>query len=458
MSSPTVWLHQFGGASVPPIRNVVELLANEELTADVTPRERRSGPAVVLFDEVSQALYDFVHELSRGGFERVLALAARDAVLVRDWSWRLLQAGASDAFAWDAVPNPASMIAACVKRWIAVDEIVDSPLVRETLVGRSPSLLAVLREVVEVARWTQSSILITGESGTGKELVARLIHSLSPHSPDGKLVVLDCATVVAELSGSEFFGHERGAFTGAIAARDGAFALADGGTLFLEEVGELPLRLQAELLRVTQERTYKRVGGNTWKHTSFRLVCATNRSLREQVARGLFRADFYHRLASWTCRLPSLQERRNDIPALVDHFLRQIVEDRELPAIHPAVRQYLLARDYPGNVRELQQLATRIARRYVGSGLITVGMIPEEDRSARRVVEEGSPNLPFVSAVRCALAQGNGLDEIRNAAVETAYSIVLEDEGNNTSRTARRLKITKRAVQMHLKNGRDATD
>jgi transcriptional regulator with GAF, ATPase, and Fis domain len=137
-------------------------------------------------------------------------------------------------------------------------------------------------------------VLITGESGTGKELIARLIHALDSRVDKGDFVILDCTTVVPTLSGSEFFGHEKGAFTGAIAQRDGAFAMADGGTLFLDEIGELPLVLQAELLRVIEEGMYKRVGSNTWRKTSFRLLCATNRDLLQEESRGNFRKDLYY--------------------------------------------------------------------------------------------------------------------------------------------------------------------
>ncbi len=133
--------------------------------------------------------------------------------------------------------------------------------------------------MVEIARFTDAAVLITGESGTGKERMAQLIHELDPRPKKGRLVVLDCSTVVPSLSGSEFFGHEKGAFTGASAPRSGAFELADGGTLFLDEVGELAVPLQAELLRVIQEGTFKRVGSNTWRRSAFRLVCATNRDL-----------------------------------------------------------------------------------------------------------------------------------------------------------------------------------
>src|SRR5262249_114270 len=152
--------------------------------------------------------------------------------------------------------NPAAAIAARFQRWQGVEDIVNSELVKGSLVGRSRAWVSMLRQVVEVARYTDASVLISGESGTGKELIARLIHTLDSRPDNRDLIVLDCTTVVPELSGSEFFGHERGAFTHAVASRDGAFGLADRGSLFLDEVGDLPLNLQAELLRIVQERTY----------------------------------------------------------------------------------------------------------------------------------------------------------------------------------------------------------
>ena len=152
-------------------------------------------------------------------------------------------------------------------------------------------------------------MLSLGETGTGKELAARLIHTLDRRPRKGDLVVLDCATVVPQLAGSEFFGHERGAFTDAVAGRDGCFALANGGTLFLDEIGELPLTLQAELLRAIQERTFKRVGSNVWRSSVFRLVCASNRELLAEVGQSAFRMDLYYRVASVTITLPPLRDR-----------------------------------------------------------------------------------------------------------------------------------------------------
>ena len=251
-----------------------------------------------------------------------------------------------------------------------------------------------LRDAVEVARFTDAAVLITGESGTGKERVAQLIHELDPRPGKRRLVVLDCSTVVASLSGSEFFGHEKGAFTGAAAARQGAFELADGGTLFLDEVGELSVPLQAELLRVIQEGTFKRVGSNTWRKSAFRLVCATNRDLAAEQSKGAFRNDFYYRIAGCTLHLPSLRERAQDILPLFRHFFREVHPDRQPPELEGAVRDLLLTRDYPGNVRDLRSLVLRIVHRYLGTGFVTVGDIPDDERPAstragRRLVRSG---------------------------------------------------------------------
>jgi transcriptional regulator with GAF, ATPase, and Fis domain len=255
--------------------------------------------------------------------------------------------------------------------------------------------------------------------------------------------------VVPELSGSEFFGHERGAFTHAVTSRDGAFALADGGSLFLDEVGDLPLSLQGELLRVVQEHTYKRVGSNTWKKVDFRLICATNRNLEEERVRGAFRLDLYHRIASWTCKLPCLNDRREDIIPLTQHFLGEIQSEGEIPDLDPAVRDYLLLRNYPGNVRDLRQLVTRTARRHVGKGPITVGDIPEDENPfAATMVRDDWKEGAFKNAIRRALSLGVTLKQISNAATEQAIRVALEDENENLQKAARKLGVTDRALQM----------
>ncbi len=414
-----------------------------------------SGPGVVFFRGPYGEALPFLREASGFGRGRVLAVSLDPVRLPAQACWQLLSAGAGDIIEWRLLPNAAECVAARLARWAEIEEIVQSPLVAENLVGRSPAWLALLRQVVETACFSAGSVLLLGPSGTGKELLARLIHTLDRRAAKRDLVILDCTTIAPELSGSEFFGHERGAFTGAVAARDGAFALAHGGTLFLDEVGELPPPLQAQLLRVIQEGQYKRVGGNTWYGTDFRLICATNRDLPREVEQGRFRADLYYRLAGAVLRIPPLAERREDAIPLAEFFLSQAVT--EAASFDDAVKEYLLARDYPGNVRDLKQLVFRMAQRHAGPGPVSVGDIPEDDRPlppASAGWADGDLDLP----VRRALLAGAGLKEIGRLASDIAIRIALEDAGGNLQQAARRLQVTDRALQMRRAAGRQNSD
>ena len=442
------WIYRFGADGQGPPFEMVNALSRAGLEIRELAGRPPAGLGVLLFDDVSDELYAALRELSRGGQERILAVAMPSTVLDTTSPWRLLQAGASDVIAWDRSPDPATEVTARLARWQAVDQLVALPAVRDNLVGPSATWQAVLRQVVEVAAFTEASVLVTGESGTGKELIARLIHTLDRRKDKGQLVILDCTTVVPSLSGSEFFGHERGSFTGAVAAREGAFAMADRGTLFLDEVGELALGLQAELLRVVQEGSYKRVGSNTWRRTWFRLVCATNRDLLEEVARGTFRRDFYHRIAAWHCHLPSLRERVDDIVPLASHFLAELQPaGMEPPQLDRPVRELLLGRAYPGNVRDLRQLVHRMARRHVGLGPLTVGDVPPEERPAGHD-PSGWPDAALDQSLRLALAQGVDLKQIGKATREAAIRIALAAEDGNLQRASRALGVTDRALQL----------
>ena len=364
--------------------------------------------------------------------------------------WQLLQAGAADVLEWDRrrTAFTAACLAARLQRWCEVDTLVESTQVRDRLVGRSAVWIDAVRDVVEVAALPEVSVLITGESGTGKELAARLIHDLDPRPDKQELVLLDCTTIVPTLSGSEFFGHERGAFTDAVTARDGAFGEADRGTLFLDELGDLSPGLQAELLRVVQEGMYKRVGSSLWRHTRFRLICATNRDLRDEVARGRFRSDLYHRLAAWTVRLPSLRERPEDIPHLANFFLRQVCPGVRDPSFERAVLDVLQRRDYPGNARELRQLVSRISGRHVGPGPITVGDLPPEERPCEDQPVAEWRDDALAGCVRRALAGNATLREIRKAAEDVAIAVALAECGGSVRRASRQLHVTERALQM----------
>jgi transcriptional regulator with GAF, ATPase, and Fis domain len=372
--------------------------------------------------------------------DRLLVLAD-DADATDERHWALLGMGATDVL--EAGAASAASICARLKRWQHIDELVYEA--RADLVGRSPALVRTLRTTIEGTRFTHGPILLTGESGTGKELLARLVHDVGRRFGNitGNLELVDCSTIVPELAGSEFFGHERGAYTGAAGARDGAFARADGGTLFLDEVGELPLLLQAELLRVVQEGTYKRVGGDTWRRTRFRLVCATNRDLSEEVESGRFRADLYYRIAAWPCTVPSLEARREDVLALADHFLREAgITD----ALSQPVCRYLSVRRYPGNVRELRQLTNRIAARHAGAGPVTLGAIPASDRPVPSR-GEGWPDTALVESLEIALSSGIPLESIKRTVAEATVDLALQRSGGRTSDAAALLGVSPRALQ-----------
>ena len=229
----------------------------------------------------------------------------------------------------------------------------------EQIIGNSSALEAVLEQVERVAP-TDSTVIIQGETGTGKELIAHAIHNLSSRC-GRSFVRLNCAAIPLDLLESELFGHEKGAFTGAIAQKIGRFELADKGTLFLDEIGDIPPALQPKLLRVLQEQEFERLGSTRTHQVDIRLVAATNRDLEEMVNHGQFRSDLYYRLNVFPVQLPPLRERREDIPALVSHFVERFGRrmGREIDNIPPETMSALSSYQWPGNIRELQNLIER---------------------------------------------------------------------------------------------------
>jgi formate hydrogenlyase transcriptional activator len=227
------------------------------------------------------------------------------------------------------------------------------------IIGNSPALQSVLEDVKRVAP-TDSTVLILGETGTGKELISQAIHSLSARSRR-PFIKLNCAAIPFDLLDSELFGHEKGAFTGAIAHRTGRFEMADTGTLFLDEIGDIPLALQPKLLRVLQEQEFERLGSGRTHHINVRLVAATHRDLRQMVQDGEFRSDLYYRLHVFPVPVPPLRERREDIPLLVRHFVDEYARrmNRHIESIPPRAMEALTSYSWPGNVRELQNFIER---------------------------------------------------------------------------------------------------
>jgi two-component system response regulator HydG len=300
----------------------------------------------------------------------------------------------------------------------------------DDLVGESPQMHRVFKTVEQVAS-SRATVLITGASGTGKELVAASLHRRSPRAR-GPFIKVNCAALSEGLLESELFGHERGSFTGADRRREGRFEQANGGTLFLDEVGEIPLATQVKLLRVLQEREFERVGGGETIRTDVRLVAATNRDLEALVAKERYRGDLYYRLNVVNLRVPSLLERRSDIPALALHFVRKFAteNDKTITGFDDHALQLLMAHDWPGNVRELENAVERAVV------MATANVIGAQDLPSE-VATGGRARIPI---------PGTTLAEFERLAILAT----VEACGGSTSRAAEILDISVRKIQYKL--------
>lgn len=310
------------------------------------------------------------------------------------------------------------------------------------IVGTSPGMNGVLEQVRQVAS-ARTTVLVTGESGTGKELVAQAIHKLSSRS--GKpFVAVHCASLSDNLLEAELFGHERGAFTGATSRVAGRFELADGGTLFLDEIGEINMATQVKLLRVLETQTFERVGGTETLKVDVRVVAATNRDLKAMSEAGTFREDLYYRLNVINIRIPPLRERREDIPLIMDYYLRKCAREngKDIKQFSPDAVNMLVAYDWPGNVRELRNTVERMV--VFGQGAtLTMTDVPEDVRKA--LFEQFSHEEP---ASPSDASQVPVLDIKEN---EKALIIkALEECGGNRSQAAIKLKISRRTLHRKL--------
>jgi len=245
------------------------------------------------------------------------------------------------------------------KENLVLRDEVDRVSMFEEIVGASPALQTVLSSIVKVAP-TDSTVLITGETGTGKELIARAIHKHSQRSGQA-FISVNCASIPSSLIASELFGHEKGAFTGAVQRRQGRFELAHSGTIFLDEVGDLPAEAQITLLRVLQERQFERVGGNRMLTTDVRVIAATNRDLTAAIAAGVFRSDLFYRLNVFPIEVPPLRKRKEDIPMLVEYFVKRYAEKtgKQIRKIDVNTLELCQSYPWPGNIRELQNIVER---------------------------------------------------------------------------------------------------
>ena len=284
----------------------------------------------------------------------------------------------------------------------------------EGIIGESGQMLEVLSLVRRVAP-SEATVLIRGESGTGKELIAKAIHFASSRA-SGPLVKVNCAALPETLLESELFGHEKGAFTGALTSRQGRFELANGGTIFLDEIGDLPLPLQAKLLRVLQEREYEKVGSSRSVKVNVRILAASHRALEDLIKAGQLREDLYYRLNVVTILIPALRERRSDIALLMDHFLRHYAEKnaKTIRGLTPEARDILLRYDYPGNVRELENIIER-AVVLTRDDVIGGGDLPLTVQEPEVAEREGETNLTAAvealerRMIKDALARSDGV-------------------------------------------------
>jgi len=273
---------------------------------------------------------------------------------------------------------------------ISLAEIRADDMIDEGIVGRSAAMRDVFDQIRIVAP-TDSTVLICGETGTGKELVARAVHRLSVRRAQAFLTC-NCAAIPAALLESEMFGHEKGAFTGAVAQRIGRFELANRGAIFLDEIGEMPLELQPKLLRVLQEREFERLGSSRTIRTEVRLIAATNVDLLRMVAEKRFRADLYYRLNVFPIEVPPLRERPEDIPVLVRHFVRDAGHrmNRRAQGISPSAMDALVSHSWPGNIRELQNLIERAVIRSPGDELLVALDDLDDDAEIENGVDGGT--------------------------------------------------------------------
>jgi len=326
------------------------------------------------------------------------------------------------------------------------------------LLGASDEMRRVYDLINKVAA-TDVTVLIRGESGAGKELVARAIHEQSSHRRDGDFIAMNCAALPSELIESELFGHEKGAFTGAAGSRKGKFELASGGTVFLDEIGDMSLNTQAKLLRVLEERKIERLGGSHSIPIDVRVISATNRDLAAAVAEEKFRADLYYRLRVVQIDLPPLRDRREDVPMLAENFLQTYAKRYQLKCeeISPEAMKRLVAYDWPGNVRELRNAIERSAVLADGKSLRTDDL-PEEIRSAQsqqRPAETFQRSSPARAEEATDVLSIPYLDDFREARreFERAYiERVLTETGGNVTRAAERVGMHRQSLQQKLKD------
>ena len=406
-----------------------------------------SDIGVIVFDRISAHVLDLVGGSSRDGV-RILAVGTSAEAVEDVGPWPLLDAGASDVVLRMDDADLADQVSARITRWEEVEGVVRSAEVQNALAGRTLAWISLLREIVEVARFSDASVLLIGESGTGKDVVARLIHELDARPLKDEFVAIDCRTFVGARDREDLAGHHPGTFEDADAPFSGDIGLEtlgvrDAGTIFLDEVGNLPLSLRGSLLRSIEQRNGRPVGGMGRPTSNLRLICSTS---EEPSGLGSEMADGFWERITTRFRLPPLREHRDDIPTIAEHLLRRLRPNGEEIQLDPALDAFLEGRDYPANGHDLLTLIRGISARHAGPGVVTVGSIPQDERFKPGMVDHSWQRQDLERVVRHAIDAGASLKTIGETARDAAVRIALSYEGGDVARAAKRLRATTRTI------------
>ena len=399
-------------------------------------------------------IISFLQFQVKGRGHRVCVLNLAHDIFESDYKIKILKYGAEYFFERSFLEEQYDLLVERMNRWLTIERLLNSPIIKSRIASKSIATTSMLRSVIEVAFFSQNNVLILGERGVGKEQIAYIIHELDSRKEKGDLVILDCTTLKKELSGSELFGHEKGSFTGADSSREGAVALAHKGSFFLDEITELPLNLQAEFLRVVQEGAYKKVGSNIWRYAQFRLISASNRTMEEMMSAGEFRLDLLDRIGATVIYVPGLNERKEDIPAIIDYYLKKNFGD-QFPVIEKEVYDSLCSRSYPGNIRELKNILSNICLHYSGKGPITLGDMSETDIQFRPITQvKWYEKNELIDIINQAIEEGYELKKIEEIVQSVATKITLQKVGKNKE-ASKILGKSERWIQMQKIKGKE---
>jgi len=449
---PRVWLHACSSCSNTSVQRITNWWEKEGVTVEKWQPSSQQRIGIIFLKSLAdyEEAISFLQLQVKGKGHRVCVLNLDATVFDTESKVRILKYGADYFFESSLLNDQYEAVVARLIRWVTIDSLLLSPIITSRVAGNSLVLSQTLRQVIEVSFFSKNNLLLLGERGVGKEQIACIVHELDPRDRKGELIILDCTTLKKELSGSELFGHEKGAFTGADSSREGAIALANNGTFFMDEIVELPFNLQAEFLRVIQEGSYKRVGSNNWRHSAFRLIAATNKDLRQCTADGEFRSDLLDRIDTTSIQLPSLNQRREDIPAIIDFYLAKFFS-KHAPFVEKEVYEFLTQRDYPGNVRQLKNIMQNIFMKYSGKGPITLGDIPWimvlPVHSPHSEQDKWYDEQGFLSALQQAIDSGYDLKQIEDVIQAITTRITLNKVGKNKE-ASRILGKSERWIQL----------